>query len=272
MLSGCAPGGFRVAENYRLAQQIEPYGSDFNRHLHARYLALATNKRQALAWRDSAHFADKALLAAREEQVGPEPVHARRLDPITAAELSRARRHLVIALENDAGLKMPLEAARAQANFDCWVREQEVDRRIDDILTCRNDFYVALSQVQYDLGLPVALGPAKPDSGYFVYFGFDSVKLSDEAVATVKAAASSLAAGDARSVVIGGHADRAGTEAYSEDLSQRRVQAVRELLLSAGVKARQIEVAPYGAKLPRMATPDNTAASEDRLVEINLVK
>lgn len=50
------------------------------------------------------------------------------------------------------------------------------------------------------------------------------------------------------------------------------MQAVRDLLLSAGVKARQIEVAPHGEKLPKVATPDNTVASENRRVEINLIR
>lgn len=196
LLSGCTPGGFGVTDNYQRARQVVPDGSAFNRHLLENYMALATRARQASDWRDSAHFADKALSAARDEQVGPEPVQARQLDPITAGEVSRARKHLTIALETGAGSKTPLEAARAQPNFDCWVRARWEGRRIGEILACRNDFYAALSQVQYDLGLPVALGPAKPDSGYLVHFGFNSAELSEDAVAIVKAAATSLTAGE----------------------------------------------------------------------------
>lgn len=272
LLSACAPGGLRVTDNYHLARQAEPEGSVFNRHLYENYMALAGAERQAFDWQGSAHFADKALSAAKDEQVSSDPVHARRLDPITAAELSRARKHLTIALEKGARSKSPAQAARAQSSFDCWIRGKEEDHQIDDILICRNDFYVALSQVQYELGLPVALGPTEPESNYLVYFGFNSDKLSDDAVATVKAAAANVVAGDAKKLLIGGHADRAGPEVYNEDLSQRRVQVVKDLLLSAGVKARQIKIAPYGEKLPRVATPDNKAASENRRVEINLIR
>lgn len=273
LLSACTPGGFGVGDGYHLARQTEPKGSAFNRHLYDNYMVLATAERREFDWRDSAHFADKALSAARDEQVDPEPVRARRFDPIGAAELSRARKHLTAALEKGARSEAPAEAAHALSSFDCWVQEKTENQQLDDTHACRNDFYVALSQVQHKLGLAVALGPtAGPESDYLVYFGFNSDKLSEDAVATVKAAAADLVAGDAKKVLIGGHADRAGPDLYNEDLSQRRVQVVKELLLSAGVKAQQIKIARYGEKLPRVATPDNTAASENRRVEINLVE
>ena len=56
---------------------------------------------------------------------------------------------------------------------------------------------------------------------------------------------------------IEGHADERGTEAYNQELGQRRAEAVRDLLISKGVSASQIQTVSYGEK-----NPDITGSGE----------
>lgn len=269
-LAACA-AGTGLEDDYDAARGATPEGSAFNRNLHAGYLALSTTERGEYDWIDSGHFATKALSAAGDEQVSPDPIYSRRLPPDTVATLTEARKQLTAALETGARTRTPEASAEAQTSFDCWLQEQEEDHQSRDIALCRERFYAALARVQTDMGRPVA-GLAKPGDGYLVFFDFDSTKLTGQAVATVEAAAAALKAGAATKVALSGHADGAGPSSYNMDLSERRLEAVKQLLLSAGIKAEQIGLAPYGETRPRVATRGDVAESQNRRVEINLLK
>jgi OOP family OmpA-OmpF porin len=51
-------------------------------------------------------------------------------------------------------------------------------------------------------------------------------------------------------VLVTGHTDRLGTEAYNQKLSQRRADAVRDYLVSKGVDRAKIETLGLGEKQP----------------------
>ncbi len=122
------------------------------------------------------------------------------------------------------------------------------------------------------MGRPVVAASSSTDTGYLVFFDFNSAKLTDQAAATIEAAAAALTAGAATKVALSGHADGAGPSSYNMALSERRLEAVKQFLLSAGVKAEQIGLAPYGETRPRVTTRDDAAEAQNRRVEINLLK
>ena len=51
-------------------------------------------------------------------------------------------------------------------------------------------------------------------------------------------------------VLVTGHTDRIGTEAYNQKLSERRADAVRDYLVSKGVDKAKIETIGLGEKQP----------------------
>ncbi len=53
-----------------------------------------------------------------------------------------------------------------------------------------------------------------------------------------------------------GHADRSGPDSYNQRLSQRRAEAVREVLIREGVPAGEIEIFARGESEPLVQTPD----------------
>jgi OOP family OmpA-OmpF porin len=115
-----------------------------------------------------------------------------------------------------------------------------------------------------------------------VAFGFDSYQLTakgraelDRLVATINEKSGSKAA----SIVVVGHTDRLGSDAYNRQLSERRAQAVKEYL-SPIANAESITAQGLGRSDPVTGTTCNSVRDirklrdclqPDRRVEINVV-
>jgi peptidoglycan-associated lipoprotein len=82
------------------------------------------------------------------------------------------------------------------------------------------------------------------------YFAFDRSVLSPDDLASLEMHATFLRNNPDRSVVIEGHADERGTREYNLALGERRADAVRNFLMSAGVSSRQVETVSYGEERP----------------------
>lgn len=75
-----------------------------------------------------------------------------------------------------------------------------------------------------------------------------------------------------RGVLIEGHTDSSGSEAYNDDLSQRRANAVEDLLIVQGVEPTRVVTRGYGERYP-VATNDTAAGrQQNRRVEIVILE
>lgn len=72
-------------------------------------------------------------------------------------------------------------------------------------------------------------------------------------------------------VMVGGHADRAGTEAYNDDLSKRRADNVAKRLIAGGVEASSVTIEAFGETQPTVPTDDGVREPANRRVEIDTV-
>jgi len=106
---------------------------------------------------------------------------------------------------------------------------------------------------------------------FVVYFSTDSAKLAEQQFETVKAAITA-AKGTPFKVLVSGHTDATGPDARNVTLSEERAEAVKMLLLSAGLKAEQIEATHYGATFPAVETGLGKPEPKNRRVEINFVQ
>lgn len=91
------------------------------------------------------------------------------------------------------------------------------------------------------------------------YFEFDRAVIGPDDLASLEMHATVLRNNRDRSVVIEGHCDERGTREYNLALGERRADAVRAYLTSAGVSPRQIETVSYGEERPE--DPGHTEAS-----------
>jgi len=96
------------------------------------------------------------------------------------------------------------------------------------------------------------------------YFDFDRSVLSPDDLASLEMHATFLRNNPDRSVVIEGHADERGTREYNLALGERRADAVRSFLVSAGVSPRQLEIVSYGEERPEDPGHNEAAWSRNR--------
>lgn len=80
-----------------------------------------------------------------------------------------------------------------------------------------------------------------------------------------------LAGMPARPVVVAAHTDARGVEAYNQDLSQRRADAVRMYLVTRGVDASRITAVGQGERRPVSGNDTIDGRKANRRVEIRLV-
>ena len=70
-------------------------------------------------------------------------------------------------------------------------------------------------------------------------------------------------------LIVEGHADGAGDDAYNRALSTRRAEAVRGFLLAHGVPAERIEIRAHGEGVPLVEETDDRALSLNRRVVVH---
>jgi OmpA-OmpF porin, OOP family len=120
----------------------------------------------------------------------------------------------------------------------------------------------------------ISLSPSSPLSFVF-HFDFNSADLSPESPANVKKLVSEandwLPTGQYNRILLVGHTDRSGSDAYNIDLGERRAEAVRDALISAGIPSGQIVIQSLGEMEPAAPTRDGVAEPYNRRVEARLV-
>ena len=71
-------------------------------------------------------------------------------------------------------------------------------------------------------------------------------------------------------IVVEGHTDSTGSESYNMDLSQRRADAVKNLIVQRGVSAARIETMPYGESMPIADNSTEVGRAMNRRVDIKV--
>lgn len=103
---------------------------------------------------------------------------------------------------------------------------------------------------------------------YFVFFGFDSSDIDRDGDDILRQVAADYRASGGAALTLTGHTDRSGASSYNKRLSERRVEAVRQRLISNGVPATNITVGPDGEGQPLIDTADGVREAQNRRVEI----
>jgi OOP family OmpA-OmpF porin len=241
-------------------REMEPQGPAFNQGLRSGYLDYTDVMAEEYDRSDYWHFAFKAVDSAKGELVTPDLVESRHLRPDNLEELSAARARLMAALEQTGRKKAPLPAARAQTSFDCWLEKAEEDDPAEQIAVCKGAFEDAIAEVERAL--------TTEGEAYLVFFAWDQAELTPVALAVLDQVQADFLRGRPSRLMVAGHADRSGTAAYNEALSERRAQNVARALVQRGVPEQAIDVEWFGERRPRIPTPDGQREPRNRRVEI----
>jgi peptidoglycan-associated lipoprotein len=103
-----------------------------------------------------------------------------------------------------------------------------------------------------------------------VHFGYDSSKVSQEDLDTIKAVSEYMVSNPTVVVELEGHCDRRGTSEYNLALGNYRARSVAAALVRSGVAAKRITTVSYGAELPLDLGTNEVAYAKNRRVHFVL--
>lgn len=103
-------------------------------------------------------------------------------------------------------------------------------------------------------------------------FAHDSSRIDASSATILDRAVTSLKEANTVNVRIVGHTDSSGTDEYNQKLSERRAIAVRDYLVSKGIRATRLTTSGAGETSP--ISPNTTAVGrhENRRVELHVVE
>ena len=156
------------------------------------------------------------------------------------------------------------------------VRNNQGEQRLDQPFAenVRRSAHQSVKKANPDLvrklyGATLAAQPARSNR-FMVFFDEGSDVVSPASLNEIELAKAEIGKRVASEIMVIGHTDRSGSAEANEVLSQRRVDAVRVLLLAAGVPEADIETASRGEREPLVPTADGVADPLNRRVEISV--
>lgn len=255
--------------NYEQAQSIQTTGTDFKSALIKEYQALATKEGDIWSdWFDSDFFARKAINISQSDGIiGPEDPANWRYTTAELAQFAEPRKQLLAALNEGVG-DFPMEAAKAQASFDCWVEEQEEGWQNDEIAKCKDQFAAALKVLQGVIA-EKPTGDLDLAKLYTVFFDFDSAQITSVGQLVLQALVDDWGK-EAVTFELTGHTDAAGSKTYNEKLSLRRAQAVKNFVAGLDVAESKMTTAGVGETSLAVPTADGVREAKNRRVVIEV--
>lgn len=124
-------------------------------------------------------------------------------------------------------------------------------------------------QVRREYG-PLLASLPEPPRHFNLYFRTDTSDLTPESRAILPDILSAVAARKVPEVTVIGHTDTTGAAPSNYRLGLERAEAVKTLLIKAGLDDRLVEIESHGERNLLRKTPDDTAEPRNRRVEITI--
>jgi len=99
-------------------------------------------------------------------------------------------------------------------------------------------------------------------------FDFDKSAIRSNETRHVSDIAAYMKQNPSAQVGIDGHTDPRGSDAFNQGLSERRVNAISEALVNAGVSSSRIKTGAFGESQPKCSEPTEPCWQSDRRVEV----
>jgi len=114
-----------------------------------------------------------------------------------------------------------------------------------------------------------AVAKTKPNIDLEITFDYNSANISQKSLASVQALGRALTSPDLKgsTFVVAGHTDAAGTDAYNQDLSERRADSIkRHLVEKFGIAGADLVTVGYGKG--KLKDPSQPLAEVNRRVQV----
>jgi outer membrane protein OmpA-like peptidoglycan-associated protein len=186
--------------------------------------------------------------------------------------------------------QFPEQAARAQADYDCWVLYGTVPSAAPASQACRTALDSSLPRLETasrpapppapmpaPVPAPVTSAPVPPpapvaaaSSAFMVYFDFDSWTLKAEQLKVLTDVINTARSGGQSNIVIVGHTDTSGSAEYNQALSVRRAKVVVEALVDMGARRTALHASGVGETDLAVQTGDGVKEAQNRRTIITL--
>lgn len=254
LIGACATTPSTMPEIEQARARVESLAQDpraqvVSKELNAARAALAQAD-QALEKRQKREIiVHLAYLADRQAEIGQTRIEeAAARERIAAAE---AERNKVLLQAREAEARTAQDSAQASREATLQARTELEDMRRQ---------FAELQAKQTERGMVLTLGD--------VLFDTAQATLKPGAAVAIDRLATFLNRNQNTRIVIEGHTDNVGSDAYNSELSRRRAQAVADALVSQGIPSTRFEVLGRGEGFP-VATNDTPAGrQQNRRVEI----
>jgi outer membrane protein OmpA-like peptidoglycan-associated protein len=104
-----------------------------------------------------------------------------------------------------------------------------------------------------------------------ITFAFNSSTLNRNAYSVLDRVAETLREYDQTMIEVAGHTDSIGSDAYNDDLSRKRAQAVGNYLTSRGISGQRLIITGAGERYPIASNDTESGRAENRRVEMTIV-
>lgn len=122
-------------------------------------------------------------------------------------------------------------------------------------------------EVDKQFGPALGAQPSRPSS-FTLYFVEGSDQLTEESKTVLGSVLAEIARHPVPDIVVIGHTDTVGSNAFNDALALRRAGAMRGLLIAEGLPSSDIVAVGRGKREPLVPTADGVAEPRNRRVEI----
>ena len=180
--------------------------------------------------------------------------------------------------------QFPEQAARAQADYDCWVLYGTVPSAAAAAQACKTALDSSIVRLETaarpapppppvasaPVPAPVPAPAAQVSNDFTVYFDFDSWTLKAEQLTVLDSVIASARTGGQTNITVVGHTDTSGSSEYNQALSVKRANVVVEALVKMGARRAAIHASGVGETDLAVQTEDGVKEAKNRRTVISL--
>ena len=236
-------------------------------------------------WNSAKLYSEKALRAMETDNIYPQEITYWKLDQDKTSEIKMGYENLMTVYDN-AKINDPYNLAKAISSLDCWAEQQEENWQTWDIMSCKEEFIKSIhliyekiatnnSEEENNLNNKISV---KDEATIvtknkdeiimqIIYFDFDRAQLSNVSKEKIKLFLKKNKEKINEYLVVG-HTDTKGSKKYNLDLSIKRAEVVKNVLIENGIYESKIKILGKGENSLAIYTPDDTKQPGNRRVEI----
>ena len=265
----------------------------FQQHILNNYQIKASFEAEKMHdWNSAKLYSEKALRASSGENIYPEEIIYWKLPTEVAKDISSSYNNL-LSIYDEAIIKNPKSLAKAISSLDCWAEQEEEKWQTWDIDKCKNDFHVAMHDIYKILTeedekqevakvieqeveeddtpqIVIVTENEKKEVMQIIYFDFDNSTMSEVSKNTLFNFLNKNKKKLSKYIIFG-HTDTKGSSQYNMNLSIKRAESVKEVLLDQGIAPDDISILGKGENKLAIDTPDNTKHPANRRAEVKIL-